>query len=75
MKGLIYYINKILGRVPTETDKSFAKKELEYFMRGRGATHRFVRPGERFRKPWKKKKKLKVGESERIGRFYKYEEK
>ena len=70
MKGLLYYINRLFGKIPTRKDKTYAQKELDFFMRGRGATGRFVRRGERFRRPYKEKKKLKVGETEVIARGY-----
>lgn len=70
MKGLLFYINKILGKTPTKKEKSFARRELDYFMKGRGATGRFLRKGERFKRLYKEKKIEKIGDTEIIGRFY-----
>jgi len=72
MKGLIWYISKILGREPAKKELSFARREMAFFMRAKyRGVGRFVRKGQKFRRPYREKKELKVGESEVIARGYK----
>ena len=67
MKGFIEFVNHLLGRQPTHQDKSYAKKELDYFLRGFRA--RPYRPiSGRVRKRVLRKTTAKVGDVEVVGK-------
>jgi len=67
MKGFIEFFNHLLGRQPTRQDKSYAKKELDYFLRGFNARPYLPISGQ-LRKRVMRKTTAKVGDVEVVGK-------